>query len=197
MTIQSEFMEKGRLLLGVSGAIAATELNTWLIYLKTNVCRNINVILTEQSLSFITDKGVSLISGNPVHVTFFDDPRFPAPHVSLTDWADIFVVIPSTANIIGKVANGIADDLLSTAILAAECPVLFVPSMNTAMWNRIVVQRNIKQIQDDGYLVHIPKVKENVYKASKGEYTEGMAIQILEVAMQIFRILNRQKEGVV
>lgn len=73
------------------------------------------------------------------------------PHIQLSRWADLFIIVPATANIVGKAANGIADDLLSTTILASPKPVIFVPVMNPAMWKNNAFQRNIQLLEHDGH----------------------------------------------
>jgi phosphopantothenoylcysteine synthetase/decarboxylase len=92
-----------------------------------------------------------------VYVDFDDVPDATAPHVELATWADVILVVPATANFLGKVANGIADDLLTTTLLAASCPVVIVPVTNTAMWSKPAVQRNVAQLREDGYEVVEPK----------------------------------------
>jgi phosphopantothenoylcysteine synthetase/decarboxylase len=93
------------------------------------------------------------------------------PHIQLVLWADLFVVVPATADIIGKAANGIADDLLSTAILSSPKPVIFAPAMNRVMWESRVVQRNIRTLRQDGHYVVPP---ENAMSVTSGEWDQAL-----------------------
>jgi phosphopantothenoylcysteine decarboxylase/phosphopantothenate--cysteine ligase len=113
---------------------------------------DVHVVMTESATAFITPLTLQTISRNPVSVRMFDPPgTWEVRHVSLADRADLVVVVPATANIIGKVSAGIADDLLSTAIMAAKAPVLFVPAMNVHMWENPILQNNIDRLRSFGY----------------------------------------------
>ena len=91
--------------------------------------------MTDHATKLITPLTMREISGNPVAVSMFDDvPEFNVEHIALARWADVFVIAPATADIIGKVANGIADDMLSTTVMATTAPVLIAPAMNTNMY---------------------------------------------------------------
>jgi len=139
------------IILGVSGGIAA--------YKSVHLCReltrrgaNVHVVMTENATQFVTPLTFQTISGNPVtHELFELFQGSQIGHVTLADRAHAMVVAPATANILGKVANGIADDFLSTMIMATRVRVLFAPAMNVAMWESAAVQRNIVTLEADGY----------------------------------------------
>lgn len=145
-------MLKGkRIVLGVSGGIAVYKAVELLrLYVKAGA--DVSVIMTRSAQEFVTPLTFQTLSGNPVHTELFNlYQEREIGHISLADRAELFVVAPATANIIGKVASGIADDLLSTALMATKAPVLFVPAMNVNMWENPVYQQNQKKLMDLGY----------------------------------------------
>lgn len=144
-------MEGRRVGLGVSGGIAA--------YKAVEVCSrlrklgaDVQVVMTRNATKLVSPLTFRSISGNPVIVGAFEEPvRWKVEHVEFGRWAEVIVVAPATANVIGKVASGIADDFLTTAIMAARCKVLFAPAMNTAMYENPIVQANIARLRSLGY----------------------------------------------
>ncbi len=108
--------------------------------------------MTKNACQFITPLTMQTLSKHPVGVGMFDyQARTEIEHISLADKADILIIAPASANIIGKIAGGIADDLLSTVVMATKAPVLIAPSMNTNMYENPVVQENIKKLTELGY----------------------------------------------
>jgi phosphopantothenoylcysteine decarboxylase/phosphopantothenate--cysteine ligase len=142
---------KKNLVLGVSGGIAvykALEIVSMLV--KNDI--NVDVIMTESATKFVTPLSFQSLSQNMVTCDMFAEPKaFEIQHISLATKADILLVAPATANIIGKVANGIADDMLSTTIMATKAKVIFAPAMNTNMYENPIVQDNIKKLKAYGY----------------------------------------------
>ncbi len=142
---------KKNLVLGVSGGIAvykALEIVSLLV--KKDI--NVNVIMTESATKFVTPLSFQSLSQNMVTCDMFAEPKaWEIQHISLAEKADVFLVAPATANIIGKVANGIADDMLSTTIMATKAKVIFAPAMNTNMYENPIVQENIKKLKSFGY----------------------------------------------
>lgn len=137
--------------LGVSGGIAAykaLEIVSQLI--KKGI--EVHVIMTESATKFVTPLSFQSLSQNMVTCDMFTEPKaWEIQHISLAEKADVFLVAPATANIIGKVANGIADDMLSTTIMATKAKVIFAPAMNTNMYSNPIVQDNIKKLKSFGY----------------------------------------------
>jgi phosphopantothenoylcysteine decarboxylase/phosphopantothenate--cysteine ligase len=139
------------IILGVSGGIAA--------YKSVHLCReltrrgaNVHVVMTKNATQFVTPLTFQTISGNAVtHELFELFHGSEIGHVTLADRAHAIVVAPATANILGKVATGIADDFLSTMIMATRVPVLFAPAMNVVMWDSEAMQRNMATLKADGY----------------------------------------------
>lgn len=150
-------LEGKTVVVGVCGGIAAYKVVEVVSRLQ-KLHADVNVIMTESAAKFVTPLTFRSISHNPVITDMFDDPvKWDIQHISLATKADIIVVAPATANIIGKVANGIADDMLSTTIMATKAPVVFVPAMNTKMYENPIVQENIKKLTERGYIFLEPE----------------------------------------
>jgi len=150
-------MLKGKnILLGVTGGIAAYKAADICSRLVKNHAK-VDVIMTEHALNFITPNTFEALSHNKVTTDTFDrNHPFEVEHIALADKADCVIIAPATANIIGKLANGIADDMLSTTLLACEGPKLIAPAMNTHMWNNPIVQDNIEKLKKYGYIIIEP-----------------------------------------
>ena len=140
----------GNILLGVTGGIAAYK-SAEIVRLLKKQGFDVKVILTENGARFIGAETLATLSGHPVYSEMFAPSRNELiGHISLSDWADMLLVAPATANIIGKFASGVADDLLSTVFLSCECPVVIAPAMNVRMYAHAVVQQNIKNLRELG-----------------------------------------------
>lgn len=145
-------MLKGkRIVLGVSGGIAAYKMaNVASMLVKLNA--DVHVVMTEGATHFITPETFEVLTNNRCHTdTFERELRMHVPHVTLGTTADAFLIAPATADVIGKIASGIADDMLTTTILPARCPVMIAPSMNVNMLENPIVQDNIKKLASYGY----------------------------------------------
>jgi len=138
------------IVLGVSGSIAAYKSAEIVRNLKKNNW-DVQVVLTEEATHFITPLTLSVLSGRPVYKEMFDVKDFEEDHISISEFADIILVAPATANIIGKVASGICDDLLTCVIFAFKGPVVFAPAMNENMWLNTIVQENVEKLKKFGY----------------------------------------------
>lgn len=137
--------------LGVTGGIAAYKALDLVSKLKKKNI-DVHVIMTDSATKFVTPLSFQSLSQNQVIVDMFLEPKsWEIQHISLADKADAFAVVPATANVIGKVANGIADDMLTTTIMATKAPVLFAPAMNVHMYENPIVQRNISFLKEMGY----------------------------------------------
>ncbi|QPC46294.1 bifunctional phosphopantothenoylcysteine decarboxylase/phosphopantothenate--cysteine ligase CoaBC [Mangrovibacillus cuniculi] len=143
-------MNGKKILLGVTGGIAAYKAIA-LTSKLTQAGAQVRVILTEGAQSFVTPLSFQAISRQPVYTDTFDekDPSKIA-HIDLADWADLVIVAPATANAIAKLAHGLADDMLSTTLLATTAPVWIAPAMNVHMYQHPAVLRNIQQLAQDG-----------------------------------------------
>ncbi len=137
--------------LGVTGGIAAYKAAD-LASKLTKLNARVHVVMTGSAQKFVAPLTFEAVTGNPVHYdTFASSTGFHVPHIDLAYNADILVVAPATANFLGKAAHGIADDLLTTTVLAATCPVLICPAMNVHMYANKVVQSNIERLKELGY----------------------------------------------
>jgi len=152
-------MLKGKtIVLGVTGSIAAyktANLASMLVKLGADV----HVIMTQNATKFITPMTFETLTDNKCIVDTFDrNFSFDVKHVSLAKRADLFMVAPCTANVIGKVAGGICDDMLTTTIMATKAPVIFAPAMNTGMWENTILQDNLLKLKHYGYYIIEPVV---------------------------------------
>jgi len=146
-----------RVLIGVAGSIASVTVPQSILWLRHELGLEVRVVMTRQATSMVTPRAIAVASGSPVALD--DDPTHNNPtvaHMDLTRWADVMLVLPTSANLLAKAAHGIADDLLTTCIIAASCPVVFVPGMNEIMWRKPAVQRNVATLELDGYGIVAP-----------------------------------------
>ena len=137
--------------IGVTGGIAAYKIAELVSKLKKDDI-DVIVIMTEAATEFITPLTFKTLSGREVLVDLWDDSReWKVQHIGAAEQLDLLVIAPATANFIAKIAHGLADNLLSTIVLANTSPLLVVPAMNHNMYKNQVVQDNIKKIRDYGY----------------------------------------------
>ena len=142
--------------LGVTGSIAAYKIANLASSLVKKGA-NVHVIMTKNATNFINPITFETLTGNKCLVDTFDrNFEFSVEHVSLAKQADIFMVAPASANVIGKIANGIADDMLTTTIMACKCQKVISPAMNTNMFENPIVQDNLKKLKKYGYEVIDP-----------------------------------------
>ena len=141
---------KKHIVIGITGGIAAYK-SLSLIRLFKTADYDVKVIATKNALQFVTKLSIETLSQSSLYFDSFESPEeYQVEHITLADWADIVIVAPATANIIGKFAHGIADDALSTFLLAVTKPIFFAPAMNCNMYNHVAVQENIATLQKRG-----------------------------------------------
>ena len=146
-----------RILLGVSAGIAAYK-SADLASKLTQRGDEVRTILTPHALKFITPLTFQAVTQQPVYTdTFEDDPSYRPDHISLPEWADVVVISPATADLIGRAASGLGDNLLAVTLLACQQPVLFAPAMNDRMWENQIVQRNVSTLREVGYHIIEPE----------------------------------------
>ena len=137
--------------IGISGGIAVYKVLDVISKLK-KLGANIHVIMTKSATEFVTPLSFQSLSQNYVVCDMFEEPKtWDVEHIALAKKADVFLVAPATANVIGKIANGIADDMLTTTIMATKAKVLIAPAMNTNMYENPIVQKNISILKELGY----------------------------------------------
>jgi phosphopantothenoylcysteine decarboxylase / phosphopantothenate---cysteine ligase len=145
-----------KILLGISGCIAAYKA-CFLVRLLKKEGADVKVVLTHSATEFVTKTSLETLSNNPVALEMFPKERFASTHhISYAEWADLILLAPATGNLIGKIANGIADDLLTTIVMAKRCPVMIAPAMNTEMYLNPLVQKNMTTLSELGYAFVAP-----------------------------------------
>lgn len=142
-----------KLLLGISGGIAAYKSLE-----LTRLCRragwSVKVVMTEAAQAFVTPLSFQALSGQPVaSELLFPDSEAAMSHIELARWADLVLIAPASANIIAKIAAGLADDLLSTLCLASAVPLMLAPAMNQQMWSSSITQENIEKLKRHGVFI--------------------------------------------
>ncbi|MBC8384637.1 MAG: bifunctional phosphopantothenoylcysteine decarboxylase/phosphopantothenate--cysteine ligase CoaBC [Candidatus Cloacimonetes bacterium] len=181
-------LEKKNILLGITGGIAAYKA----LELASRLSKQgaiVKTIMTKNACEFVSPLSFKSITHQTVSTEMFD-PTSDIEHISLADWADIVVIAPATANIIGKAASGIADDLLSTTIMATSAPVLFVPAMNVHMFENQIVQKNILKLEECGYFFMEP----DSGKLACGYEGKGRFPDPSEIVYYVKTFLNYEKD---
>lgn len=149
-------MEQKHILIAVSGGIAAYKACD-LVSRLSKTCHAVRVIMTEHAAEFVRPLTFASLSGRPVLTGLFEEGSDdPIAHISLAEWADVLCVVPATANLIAKAANGIGDDLVSTVCLAAHTKKILCPAMNVHMYENPAVQRNLSVLREDGWQIIDP-----------------------------------------
>lgn len=144
------------IVVGVSGGIAAYKAAA-LTSLLVQDGAGVTAVLTKNARRFVGAATFAALTGRPVASRSFDPHAFPlGAHIELASRADLVVVAPASAGLLARAAAGAADDLLATLLLCAECPVVYAPAMNAAMWEKAAVQRNVARVADDGGIVVQP-----------------------------------------
>lgn len=152
----SSEMKKPCVVLGVTGGIAVYKACELLRLLQKRGI-DVFVVMTQNACRFVAPLTFETLSGHPVAVDTFDRPQtWEVEHIALAKRADLFLIAPATANIMGKMACGIADDMLSTTVMATRAPVLVAPAMNTGMWENAAVQQNVKTLRARGIEIVAP-----------------------------------------
>ncbi len=151
------------IVIGVCGSIAAYKsVEIVREFKKRKWC--VQVVMTADSMQFITPLTLSTLAGRPVYSDMFNPDNFEEDHISLSEFADVMLIAPATANIIGKIAGGICDDLLTCAVCAFTGPVVLAPAMNDNMWKNRIVRANVEKLKEFGYHFVSPE---------KGELASG------------------------
>jgi phosphopantothenoylcysteine decarboxylase / phosphopantothenate---cysteine ligase len=175
-----------RILLIVSGGIAAYK-SLELVRLVRRQGLAVRAVLTKSAAEFVTPLSLGVMTEDQVYGDMFDlKEEREIGHIQLSRQADLIVVCPATANIMAKAANGIADDLATTILLATDKPVLMVPAMNVRMWNHPATQRNLAQLRDDGMTIMSP----DEGSMACGEYGPGRLPEPPDIAQKICSILG-------
>jgi len=176
-----------RVVLGVCGGIAAykaAELTRELIREGAEV----RLVMTQNATRFVTPLTFQVLSGRRVLTDTFGDDGYDMNHIALADYAELMIIAPATANMVGKAASGIADDLLSTTVMTLRCPVLFCPAMNAAMYESPIVQDNLEKLRRAGFHVLEPAAGD----LACGVSGKGRLPEISLIVTEAARLLSPQ-----
>lgn len=179
-------MRPARVLLGVTGCIGAYKACEVLRGLQKAQCE-VRVVMTQAATRFVGPATFEALSGSAVLQDLFSHPSDPIAHISLTSWADLFVVAPATANILAKAAAGIADDALSSALLAADSPILMAPAMNARMWHNAATRHNVQLLKERG--IHFVQPEEG--RLACGDIGEGKLAEVDSIVAAALDLLAR------
>ena len=176
--------------LGVTGGIAAYKACEVLRLLQKQGM-DVYVVMTKNASSFVAPLTFETLSGHPVAVDTFERPAtWEVEHIALAKRADLFLIVPATANIIGKMACGIADDMLSTTVMATRAPVMIAPAMNTGMWENPAVQQNITKLMSRG--VHV--VSPATGHLACGDTGAGKLEDVEVIVQRAVQVLNAKQD---
>ncbi len=176
--------------IGVSGGIAVYKTLDVISRLR-KLGVNVNVIMTKSATEFVTPLSFQSLSQNYVVCDMFEDPKtWDVEHVSLAKRADVFLIAPATANVIGKIANGIADDMLTTTVMATKAKVLIAPAMNTNMYENPILQRNINTLKELGYNFVEPESG----RLACGDTGKGKLASPETIVDEVVKLLSKEQD---
>ena len=182
--------KKTCIVLGVTGGIAAYKACELLRLLQKRGM-DVYVVMTKHATQFVAPLTFETLSGHPVAVDTFERPAtWEVEHIALAKRADLFLIAPATANIIGKMANGIADDMLSTTVMATKAPVMIAPAMNTGMWENPATQQNIETLKKRGVHVVTPATGH----LACGDSGAGKLEDVTVIADRAITVLEKKKD---
>lgn len=186
------YLNRKKVLIIICGGIAAYKSLELIRLLKKNSIE-VKSILTNSAKKFVTPLSVASLSQEKVYTDLFDhENEKEMDHISLSRWADLILIAPATANTISKLSNGIADDLASTVVLASNKKIFLVPAMNVRMWEHQSNKKNIKKLNEYGYIIIGPETGD----MACGEYGEGKMTEPLEILNNLnlyFKTLDKNK----
>ncbi|MEU7746265.1 phosphopantothenate--cysteine ligase family flavoprotein [Nonomuraea sp. NPDC049158] len=177
-----------RLLVCVSGSVAALAVPHILLWLTGRLgLKQIRVLLTPMALRLVTKDSFRRVVGCEVMCDWDDLPLEDRSHVSVARWAQVGLVMPATADLVGKLAHGIADDLVSSTLMAVSCPTVVVPSTSETTWNKPVMRRNVAQLRADGFDVVEPRTGHSLAtgadeQGSMGDYRPPLIAALARAA---------------
>ncbi|HTW97804.1 MAG TPA: flavoprotein [Acidimicrobiales bacterium] len=180
-----------RVLLAGTGAIGVSMLPAWVFWVRHHLHLEARVALTCHAEALVSPKALAALSGHRVWCESGDvEPEIA--HMEAVGWAEAILVVPATANVIGKLANGIADDLVTTIVAASRCPVVLVPSLTPAMQSKPATQRNLRQLAEDGYGL-VPTM--TGVQVSDSTLSEGAAADPATALAYLKRFLQEHSAG--
>ena len=187
---KDQVMRGKRVIIGITGSIAAYKAAT-LVRLLVKEGAEVKVVMTELAKQFITPLTMATLSKHPVMVEFYNPENGDwHSHVDMGLWADLYLIAPATANTIGKMAHGVADNLLLTTYLSAKCPVMVAPAMDLDMYRHPATQRNLEILKGYGNLIVEPEEGE----LASGLVGKGRMAEPEEIVTFVKRYFDRSKE---
>lgn len=178
-------MNEKKLLIGISGSVAILALPQYLMNVAMEF-PNLKIIMTHTATQFIPQSSFSMFSKGVYSKEFPLSPENMS-HIELARWADLFVVIPATAHLLSEVAHGAAGSLLTATIMAYEKGVIFFPNMNSMMWNKKAVQRNVRILEEDGHRI-IPPIERMGFEYAAKEVRNGLSLPSVESVLSILQL---------
>lgn len=183
--VSSSLFEKKKIILGVTGSIAAYKA-VFLASFLTKEGAEVYAVMTENASHFVAPLTFSTITGKECIKSLFDSTERKIRHIELVKGADVFIVAPATANFISKAAWGVADDALTTSLLVAECPIVLAPAMNTKMYLNAIIQENLERLLSRGFYIVEPREG----KLACGELGVGKMAEPEEIISFLREILS-------
>lgn len=177
------------LLIGVTGSIHYTQLPQYLTAIKATFAANVRVIMTATAADMVAVRALELFTNAPVPANGWGTDGEKGVHIKWTRWADMFLVLPATANCLGKAANGVADDLVTTSIVSSGPGIVFAPAMNPAMWTSAAVRRNVATLSADGHHVIDPTT---ITSITSGSFDEGLGPTVDSLMPQLWHLYMRR-----
>jgi len=182
-----------KILVAVCGGIAAYKVAE-LVRLLRKQTMQVRVVMTKSACEFITPLTFQALSGHPVQTRLLDEQQENSMgHINLARWADVIIVAPATANMMAKLSYGLADDLISTLCLAANCPIYVAPAMNQSMWHKTVTQENLARLEQHGMVIIPPEAGEQAC----GEIGIGRMAEPVVILQQIQQGFLKSPERVI
>lgn len=181
---------KKTIVLGITGCIAAYK-SCEIVSRLVKLGYDVRVIMTKNATEFVSKLTFETLSGNRVVIETFDDEReFETEHISYAKLASAFVIAPATANIIGKIASGIADDMLTTTIMATKAPIIICPAMNTNMYLNDTFQSNISNLKSKGYTI----IDATEGRLACGDVGKGKMAEPIDIVSKVDALLTPQPD---
>lgn len=184
------------LVLGLTGAISSVQVVPLVLDLLDGFADKVDVILTEGAMHMVNPQVLSYFGARVWTETFASRAEILVPHIHLAEVAEMIAVIPASAHTLDGLARGSCSDLLSLVIAATDAPVVLFPAMNRGMWRNAAINRNVRQLREDGHFVVEPNLGREVSNASAGELSYGTAgLGSLSLGKLLEEILHLQKDN--
>ncbi len=176
-------MRNLRLLVGITGSVGVLNMPIYLPILKAHYPK-MKVALTHSTSRFITKEAIAVLVNDVYSDLFPASNEKGGSYIELADWADLMVILPTTANFIAQTANGFADTLLAATALSHTQPIIFIPNMNKTMWNNPALRKNIALLQDYGHKI-VPFVRQKTFEVFTKDLREEFCMPPVDAVIQL------------